>query len=189
VNYLWDENNADEAEGRRMAAVLNAAADRAGWGTAPPAGRGRGIACCFYHGTLVAEIAEVSLDEPTGRIRLHRVAAAMDCGRAVNPDQVRSQMEGCIVMGASTALIEELTVKDGRVAAGNFDEYPLLTLAEAPEIETIILERPDGRPSGCGEPPVVPVAPAIGNAFFSLTGVRLRRLPMSPARVKEALRT
>jgi len=112
----------------------------------------------------------------------------MDCGRAINPDQVRSQMEGCIVMGASTALIEELTVKDGRVQAGNFDEYPLLTMAEAPEIETIILETPEAQPSGCGEPPIAPIAPAIGNAFFSLTGVRLRQLPLSPARVKGALR-
>jgi isoquinoline 1-oxidoreductase beta subunit len=177
----------NDLEGLRMAAVLNAAAERAGWGTALPAGRGRGIACCFYHGTVVAEVAEISLDEPTGRIRLHRVVGAMDCGRAINPGQVRSQMEGGIVMGASSALLEELTVKDGRVVAGSFAEYPLFTTVEAPDIETIILETPDAKPSGCGEPPVVPVAPAIANAFFSLTGVRLRQLPMAPERVKKAL--
>ena len=91
---------------------INAAAESAGWGGALPAGRGQGIACCFYHGTVVAEVAEISLDEPTGRIRFHRVVAALDCGRAINPDQVRSQMEGSIVMGASAALLEELTVED-----------------------------------------------------------------------------
>ncbi|MGB8215339.1 MAG: molybdopterin cofactor-binding domain-containing protein [Anaerolineales bacterium] len=178
----------NDAEDRRMAAVLNAAAQRAGWGTTPPAGHGRGIACCFYHGTLVAEVAEISLDEKTGQIRLHRVVGAVDCGRAINPDQVRSQMEGGIVMGASSALLEELTVKDGRVEAGGFAEYPLFTTAETPEIETIILETPGARPTGCGEPPVGPIAPAIANAFFSLTGVRLRQLPMTPERVKNALK-
>ena len=178
-----------DTQGRRMAAVLSAAAERAGWGTAPMAGHGRGIACCFYHGTVVAEIAEISLDELTGQIRLHRVVGAVDCGRAINPDQVRSQMEGGIGMGASSALLEELTVKDGRVMNGSFAEYPLITAAEAPEIETIILETPEARPTGCGEPPIGPVAPAIANAFFSLTGVRLRRLPMTPERVKNALKT
>ena len=113
LQFRLDQLPAD-TEGRRMAAVLNAAAESAGWGGALPAGRGQGIACCFYHGTVVAEVAEISLDEPTGRIRFHRVVAALDCGRAINPDQVRSQMEGSIVMGASAALLEELTVEDGR---------------------------------------------------------------------------
>ena len=176
-----------DADGRRMAAALGAAAERAGWGTTPPAGRGRGIACCFYHGTVVAEIAEISLDESTGRIRLHRVVAAIDCGRVINPDQVRSQVEGCVVMGASSALMEELTVKDGRVVAGGLEEYLLFTMADTSDIETIILNRPDLKPSGCGEPPIGPIAPAIGNAFYALTGVRLRQLPMTPERVLAAL--
>lgn len=187
LQFRLDHLSSD-AYGRRMAAVLNAAAERAGWGTAPPAGRGRGIACCFYHGTFVAEIAEISLDESTGHIRLHRVVAAIDCGRAINPDLVRSQMEGSIMMGASAALLEELTVKDGHVAAGGFAEYPLFTAVEAPEIETLILETPDREPSGTGEPPIGPVAPAIGNALFALTGVRMRRLPMTPERVRRAMR-
>ncbi len=176
------------ADGQRMAAVLNAAAERAGWGGPLPAGRGRGIACCFYHGTVVAEVVEISLDEPTGRIRVHRVVAALDCGRAINPDLVRSQMEGSVVMGASAAILEELTVENGRVAAGSFAEYPLFTTVEAPEIETILLETPDRAPSGTGEPPIGPIAPAIGNAIFALTGVRMRRLPMSPERIRRALR-
>ncbi len=188
LQFRLDHLTVDE-EGRRMAAVLRAAAEQAKWGTAPPAGRGRGIACCFYHGTVVAEVAEVSLDEQTGQIQLRKVVAAMDCGRVINPDLVRSQMEGSIVMGASSALIEELTVRDGRLVAGSFAEYPIFTIAEVPEIETIILETPNRKPSGSGEPPIGPVAPAIGNAFFYLTGVRLRQLPMSPARVREELRT
>ena len=177
----------DDADGRRMAAVLNAAAKRAGWGEALPAGRGRGLACCFYHGTVVAEVVDISLDEATGQIRLHRVVAALDCGRAINPDQVRGQVEGSIVMGASSALMEELTVEDGRLAAGSLANYPFVTMMEAPEIETIILETPDREPSGTGEPPIGPIAPAIANALFALTGVRMRRLPMTQERVLKAL--
>ena len=177
-------NNAD---GQRMAAVLNAAAERAGWGTTPPAGRARGIACCFLHGTVVAEVAEISLDELSGRIRLHRVVAAIDCGQVINPNQVRSQVKGSIVMGASSALMEEVTVQDGRVVAGALEEYLLFTMADTPEIETIIVNRPDRKPSGCGEAPIGPIAPAIGNAFYALTGVRLRQLPMTPERVLRAL--
>src|SRR5262245_46528238 len=126
----------NDAKGRRMAAVLNAAAERAGWGTAPQAGRSRGIACCSLDDTVVAEIAEISLDESSGRVRLHRVVAAIDCGRVINPNQVRSQVKGSIVMGASSALMEEITVTDGRVAAGALEEYPLFTNADTPDIET-----------------------------------------------------
>ena len=186
LQFRLDHLPSDE-DGRRMAAVLNTAAERAGWGTTPPSGRGRGIACCSLHGTVVAEIAEISLDEATGRIRLHRVVAAIDCGRVINPNQLRSQVKGCVVMGASGALMEEFTVKDGRVVAGNLEEYLLFTMADTPDIETIILNRPDLKPSGCGEPPIGPIAPAIGNAFCALTGVRLRQLPMTPERVLAAL--
>lgn len=175
------------ADGRRTAAVLKAAAERAGWGTSPPVGRGRGIACCSYHGTVVAEIAEISLDEAAGRIRVHRVVAAIDCGQTINPNQVRSQVEGCVVMGASGALMEELRVKDGRVEAGALEEYLLFTMADTPEVETVIVNRTDRKPSGTGEAPIAPIAPAIGNAFFALTGVRLRQLPMTPQRVMAAL--
>jgi isoquinoline 1-oxidoreductase beta subunit len=177
----------NDEDGRRMAAVLNAAAERAGWGELLPAGHGRGLACCWYHGTVVAEVAEISLDAATGQIRLHRVVAAMDCGRAVNPDQVCAQVEGSIVMGAGSALIEELTVVDGRVETRNFTNYLLFTMMEAPEIETIILETPHRGPSGVGEPAIGPIAPAIGNALFALSGVRLRRLPMTQERVLRAL--
>jgi isoquinoline 1-oxidoreductase beta subunit len=173
--------------GQRMRAVLEAAAEGAGWGSSLPEGRAQGIALCTDGGTVVAEVADISLDRDAGRIRVHRVTAAVDCGRTINPDGATAQIEGAIVMGTSAALQEEITVKDGRVEAANFDRYPLLRMADAPDVETILLEAPDGKPRGLGEPPIGPIAPAIGNAFFALTGVRLRRLPMTPDRIKATL--
>jgi isoquinoline 1-oxidoreductase beta subunit len=177
----------DDALGQRMGAALQAAADRAGWGSNSPEGQAQGIAVATDGGTVAAEVAEISLDPETGRIRVHRVVAAVDPGRVINPDGAIAQIEGSIVMGTSAALQEEITVKDGRVEAGNFDRYPLLRMADAPDVETILLQAPDGKPRGLGEPPIGPIAPAIGNAFFALTGVRLRRLPMTPDRIKAAL--
>jgi isoquinoline 1-oxidoreductase beta subunit len=178
-----------DALGHRMRAVLEAAADRAGWGSSQPESWAQGVALATDGGTVVAEVAEVSLDQDSGRIRVHRVVAAADPGRIINPKGATAQIEGSIVMGTSAALLEETTVKDGRVQAGNFDLYPLIRMAEAPDVETILLEAPDGKPRGLGEPPIGPIAPAIGNALFALTGVRLRRLPMTPERVKAALGT
>jgi isoquinoline 1-oxidoreductase beta subunit len=179
----------DDALGQRMRAVLEASADQAGWGRNLPQGRARGLACAIDGGTVVAEVAEISLVASTGGIRVHRVVAAVDPGRVINPDGAMAQIEGAIVMGTSAALLEEITVKDGRVHAGNFDRYRLLRMAEAPDVETVLLEAPDGKPRGLGEPPIGPVGAAIGNAFQSLTGVRLRRMPMSRDRVKAALGT
>jgi isoquinoline 1-oxidoreductase beta subunit len=177
----------DDALGQRTSAVLKAAAEQAGWGKSLPGDRAHGIACSNDGGTVVAEVAEISLDQDSGQIRIHKVAAAVDCGRTINPNGARAQVESSIIMGISAALLEEIRVEDGRVQAGNFDTYPLLRMAGAPDVETILLEAPDGKPRGLGEPPLGPIAPAIGNAIFALTGVRLRRLPMTPERVKEAL--
>jgi isoquinoline 1-oxidoreductase beta subunit len=177
----------DDALGQRMRAALLAAAERAGWGSRQPAGRAQGIACGTDGGTVVAEVAEISIDQGSGRIGVHRVVAAVDCGRTINPNGATAQIEGSIVMGTSATLLEEITVKDGRVQAGNFGQYPLIRMGEAPGVETILLEAPDGKPRGLGEPPIGPIAAAIGNAFFSLAGVRLRRLPMTPERVKAVL--
>jgi isoquinoline 1-oxidoreductase subunit beta len=171
----------------RLKAVLNAAAERDGWNTPVLEGRGRGIACCLDVDTAVAMVAEVSVDRAEGKIRVHRVTAAMDPGLVVNPDGARAQVEGNIMWGVGSALIEELTFKDGQVEAGNFDRYPLLTMKEAPEVDVVLLEAGDGRPRGVGEPPIGPVAAAIANAVFAATGARLRQLPMNPARVKAAL--
>jgi isoquinoline 1-oxidoreductase beta subunit len=173
--------------GRRMRAALEAAAERAGWQGALPEGQARGIACAGDGGTLVAEIAEISLDRDTGQIRVHRVVAAVDCGLVITPDGAMAQTEGAIVMGVSAALLEEILVKDGRIEAGNFDRYPLLRHQDAPQVDTILLQTPGARPSGLGEPPIGPVAPAIANAFFALTGARIRRLPMTTERVRAAL--
>jgi isoquinoline 1-oxidoreductase beta subunit len=181
------EHLPDSALGRRMGIALEAAAEGAGWRSNKPEGRAQGIALTTDGGTVIAEVAEVSLDRDSGRIRVHRVVAAADPGRAINPDGAIGQVEGSIIMGTSAALLEEITVKDGRVQAGNFDSYPLIRMADAPDVETVLLEAPDGKPRGLGEPPIGPIAPAIGNAVFALSGVRLRRLPMTPERVKAAL--
>ena len=170
--------------GERMRAVLVAAGEQAGWGTQLSEGRAQGIACSSDGGTVVAEVAEISANGSSGKIQVHRVVAAVDCGRTVNPDGAKAQIEGSIVMGVSAALLEEITVRDGRVQATNFTDYPLLRTSEAPDVETTLLEAPDGKPRGLGEPPIGPIAPAIANALFALTGVRLRRLPMTPQRVK-----
>jgi isoquinoline 1-oxidoreductase subunit beta len=179
-----DDADAGQA---RLKAVLNAAADLSNWATPVPDGRARGIACCLDVDTAVAMAAEVSVDRSNGKIRVHHVAAAMDPGLVVNPDGARAQVEGNIMWGVGSALIEELTIKDGQVEAGNFDRYPLLTMREAPDVDVVLLEAGDGRPRGVGEPPIGPVAAAIANGVFALTGVRLRQLPMNPERVKTAL--
>lgn len=160
---------------RRMAAVLQAAAEKAGWGNPLPAGRARGIACATDVDTKVAQVAEVSVEN--GRIRVHKITAAMDCGLIINPDGAAAQVQGNVMWGVGSALIESVTIQDGAVVAANFDGYPLLTMAEAPDVEVILLEAGDGKPRGVGEPAIGPVAPAIGNAVFALTGQRLRRLP------------
>jgi isoquinoline 1-oxidoreductase beta subunit len=133
-------------------------------------------------------VAEVSVSD-AGKIRVHHVAAAMDPGLVVNPDGARAQVEGNIMWGVGSALIEELTFKDGQVEAGNFDRYPLLTMREAPDVDVVLLEAADGRPRGVGEPPIGPVAAAIANAVFALNGKRLRQLPMNEARVQAAVGT
>jgi isoquinoline 1-oxidoreductase beta subunit len=179
----------DDAWGRRMRAVLEAVAERSGWREPPSEGRARGIACAGDGGTLVAEVAEISLDRASGNIQVHRVVAAVDCGLVITPNGAVAQIEGAIVMGISAALLEEITVKDGRIEAGNFDRYPLLRNQDAPKVDTILLQSPGAKPSGLGEPPIGPIAPAIANAFFALSGVRLRRLPMTSESIKAALGT
>ena len=174
--------------GRRMAAVLRAAAGRAGWGRPAPQGRARGIACSSDVDTVVAQVAEVSLDQAAGRLRVHRITLAMDCGQAINPDGIRAQAEGGVMWGVGSALIEEARVENGSLRARNFDAYPLLTIKEAPAVDVILLDTlADGRPRGVGEPPMGPTAAAIANAFFQLTGKRLRQIPFTPERVRAAL--
>lgn len=176
----------DDAWGRRMGAVLRAAAERAGWGKPLPVGRARGIACSTDVDTVVAQIAEVSLEGDA--LRVHRITLAMDCGLVVNPDGVRAQAEGGVMWGVGSALLEEATVRNGQLAAANFDRYPILSIDRAPDVEVVLLDTlKDGVPRGVGEPPMGPTAAAIANAFFALTGRRVRHLPMTPARIRAAL--
>jgi isoquinoline 1-oxidoreductase beta subunit len=168
----------------RHKAVLELAATRAGWGSPLPAGRGRGIAVCFSYGSYAAHVAEVSVDSDGG-VRIHRVVCAIDCGIAVNPDQVRAQMEGGFVYALTATLYGKITLDRGRVEQTNFHTYPMLRIAEAPVVETHILE--SGQPpGGLGEPGVPTVAPAVTNAIFAATGKRIRRLPIDREALKRA---
>lgn len=165
----------------RYRGVLELAAAKAGWGKALPAGHGLGVALHESFGSLVAQVAEVSVTAK-GAIRVHRVVCAIDCGRIVNPDTVAAQMESGIIFGLSAALHGAITLKDGRVEQDNFDGYPILRMNEAPRIEVHIVPSSEP-PGGVGEPGVPPIAPAVANALFAVTGTRLRSLPMTPEKV------
>ncbi len=166
----------------RHKAVLVLAAEKAGWNTPPPKGRGRGLAVHSSFGSFVAQVAEVSV-EAEGKVQVHKVVCAIDCGRVVNPNTVEAQMEGGIVFGLTAALHGAITLKNGRVEQSNFNDYPLLTMKEMPKVEVHIVKSSEP-PSGTGEPGVPPIAPAVANAIFALTGKRLRRLPIRSEELK-----
>jgi isoquinoline 1-oxidoreductase subunit beta len=162
----------------RHLAVLNLAAEKAGWGTPLPAGRGRGIAIHkFFSDSIVAEVAEVTVGEKG--LRVDRVVCAIDCGLALNPDIVAAQMEGGIVYALSAALRGAITLDGGRVKQSNFHDYPVLRMSEMPRVEVHIVESTEP-PHGVGEPAVPPLAPAIANALAAVTGKPVRRLPLTP---------
>jgi isoquinoline 1-oxidoreductase subunit beta len=168
----------------KQLAVLQAAAKASGWGTpSPPAPDGartaRGIALHDSFGSSVAQVAEVSLG-PDKAIRVHRVWCAIDCGFAVNPAGIRQQLEGGVVFGLSAALHGGVDIVDGQVQQSNFHDQPILRLNESPRVECVILPG-NGHPEGVGEPGVPPIAPAVANALFALTGQRLRSLPLKLA--------
>jgi isoquinoline 1-oxidoreductase beta subunit len=156
--------------------VLELAAEKSGWGKKLPEGRARGIAVHESFGSFLAQVAEVSVSDD-GRPRVHRVTCAIDCGPTVNPEGIRCQMESGIIFGLTAALFGEITFKDGRVQQSNFHDYPVLRMNEAPIVETHIVETTD-KMGGVGETGVPPIAPAVGNAIFALTGKRIRRLPI-----------
>jgi isoquinoline 1-oxidoreductase beta subunit len=177
---------ADQAENsRKLAGVLKLTADRSGWGQTLPPGQGRGIACCQFGKTYVAQVAEVSVDK-AGTVRVNRVVAAVDCGLAINPDSVRALIEGGINYALTPVLSGEITIKEGAVEQSNFHEYQVLRVADAPEIEVHIVPGGKDPGDGVGESGVPPTAPAVANAIFAATGKRLRRLPINPEDLKTA---
>jgi isoquinoline 1-oxidoreductase beta subunit len=164
----------------RTLAVLNLAAEKAGWGRPlkPVAGRkvGRGVSTQFAFGSYMAQVAEVSVG-PEGDVRVHRVVCAVDCGQNINPDTIVAQMEGGIVFGASAALWGQITVEKGRVQQTNFGDYRVMRMNESPSVEVYIVNSRD-EPGGIGEPGTAGIAPALANAVFAATGQRIRKLPI-----------
>ncbi len=167
--------------------VLEVAAEKAGWGKPLPDGHARGIAYALSFGTYVAEVAEVSVDRKSGGIAVHKVTCAVDCGSVVNPAIVKDQMMGGIVMGLSAALKEKIEVAGGGIKSANFGDYELLRMSEAPEVDVHIVKSGEAL-GGIGEPGVPPVLPAVANAVFAATGVRVRQLPMKPETVLVAMK-
>ncbi|OGD17813.1 MAG: hypothetical protein A2V76_10210 [Candidatus Aminicenantes bacterium RBG_16_63_14] len=172
----------------RMKKVVTAAADKFGRTFAKaPTGHGYGIAITDYLGTYVATMAEVEVDKQKGTVRVRRVVCAQDTGEVINPEGARMQIEGCITMGLGYALTEEIRFKDGRVLDENFDTYEIPRFSWLPKIEVVLVDNPDMAPQGCGEPAVTVMGAVIANAIYDAIGVRMHTLPMTPARIKEAL--
>ena len=173
----------------RMIRVLEAVAKQFAWKAAKaPSGRGAGIACGIYSNAYAASMAEVAVDRKTGHVQVKRVVSAMDVGLVVNPDGLRQQMEGCIAMGLGYTLSEEVHFKNGEVLDRNFDSYQIPRFSWMPKLETILIDNPGMPAVGGGEPPIITMGAVIANAIFDAVGVRLRQLPMTPARVLEALK-
>ncbi len=168
----------------KQLAVLNAAAERAGWGKPAPKGVYRGLAQITGFGSYVAACAEVSVTD-SGELTVHRIVAATDPGHAVNPQQIEAQVEGSFAYGLSAALYGECTVKDGRIEQSNFSNYPALLMDKMPKVETIVMPS-GGFWGGVGEPTIAVAAPAVLNAIFAATGKRIRELPLSNHSLKKA---
>jgi isoquinoline 1-oxidoreductase subunit beta len=166
----------------RARAVLDLAAEKAGWGRPMPAGKGRGVSVIFGFGSYVAQVAEVAVGKD-GRVRVERVVCAVDCGSIVNPDTVKAQMQGGVIFGITGALYGEVTLKGGRVEQSNFDNYQMLRIDEAPVLEVYLVDS-TAAPGGMGEPGTAAIAPAVVNAVFAATGKRLRKLPIDGAQLK-----
>lgn len=168
----------------RLRAVLEAAAKAFGWGGKPDANRGFGIAVGSEKGGFIATCAEVSVDKDTGRVRIVRTLSVFECGAIINPDHLKSQVEGCMVMGIGGALTEAIEFEKGKILNPKFSRYRVPRFSDTPEIEVVLLDRKDLPSAGAGEAPIICIAPAIGNAIFNAAGVRLRSLPLAPNGVK-----
>ena len=172
---------------KRATRVLETVAEKAGWGKPIPMGQGRGIAQHACFGTWVAQVADLSVDKNTGKIKVHKVVVAVDCGPVINPGPLVEQIESGVIIALSTALKEEVKFAKGGVATSNFDDYPIIRMSEVPEIEVHMVKSTD-KIGGIGEPGVPPLAPAVANAVFNATGARIRRIPLTPEIVLAALK-
>jgi isoquinoline 1-oxidoreductase beta subunit len=168
----------------RLLGVLNLVAEKSDWGKPLPAGRGRGIAGLYGFGSYVAHVAEVTVAKD-GTLRVDRVVVAVDCGQIINPDLVAAQIEGGVVFGLTSALYDEITIQNGQVQQSNFDNYPMLRIADMPKVEVHLLPSHEP-PGGIGEPGVPSTAPAVANAIYAATGKRLRRLPFQTQELAKA---
>lgn len=192
IDELAKAANKDPLEFRRklMAnhpkhrAVLEAVAEKAGWGKPAPAGVFRGLAQCMGFGAYVAACAEVSVSKE-GKVKVHRIVASTDPGHVVNPQQVEAQIEGSFVYGLTAALHGECTVAKGRIEQENFDTYPMMRIDEMPKVESVLIPS-GGFWGGVGEPTIAVAAPAVLNAIFAATGKRVRSLPLKNHDLKSA---
>ena len=163
---------------RRMKTVLKMATEKAGWGKNLPENHGIGIAGYFTFGSYVAHVAEVSIDTTSGKLTIHKFTSAVDCGKVLHPKGVKAQVEGAIMDGLSTTLFQEITVSEGGNDQTNFHDYPVLRMADAPKEINVFFIKNNQPPTGMGEPPYPPVAPALCNAIYNACGVRIRKLPI-----------
>jgi isoquinoline 1-oxidoreductase len=170
----------------RLRAVLEAAAAAFGWSRKPVPGRGTGIAGGSEKGSYVATCAEVAVDRSSGRVKILRAVTAFECGAILNPDHLKNQVEGAVIQGLGGALFEAIQYEDGKIQNPRFSAYRVPRFRDTPELEVVLLDRKDLPSVGAGETPIVAIAPAIGNAVFAATGVRLRSLPLAPQGVKAA---
>ena len=176
--FPFDEEAETVISTLRMRKVLQKAASEASWGKKLPEGSGMGIAGYFTFDTFVAHVAEVSVDPETGDLQIHSFTSAVDCGQILNMDGIKAQVEGAIMDGVSATLFQEVTVSEGRTNQSNFNQHGILRMADSPrEINVHIIEN-EYPPTGMGEPPYPPVAPALCNAIFAACGVRIRKLPI-----------
>jgi isoquinoline 1-oxidoreductase beta subunit len=171
----------------RAQQVLRVAAERAGWGKPLRKGHGRGIAYHYSFGSHVVHVAEVSVDKTEGKIKVHKVVSVVDCGPVVNLDTVKAQIEGATLFGLSAALMEKIQFSNGGVENESFYNYELIRMSDVPEIEVNVL-RSREKLGGVGEPGVPPIAPAVANAVFNASGIRVRSLPMTPETILKAMK-
>ncbi len=175
---------------KRGIAALQAAAEHAGWGEPLQEGVGRGVAYARYEneGAYVATVAQVRVDPGSGAIRVERLVSAHDCGLIVNPDGVTNQIEGNLIQSLSRALFEEITFDERRITSADWDTYPILRFSDLPDIQVVLINRPDEPLLGAGEPASICTAAAVANAIFAACGARLRHIPLTADRVKQAMR-